>query len=114
MNTRILDTAEVYGPHANEELVGQALAPLRDRVVIATKFAQDIDPAQAALAWLLARKPWIVPIPGTTEQHRLQENIAASGVTLTGSELTQLTEASARIEIHGGRYPDFLEAQTNL
>jgi aryl-alcohol dehydrogenase-like predicted oxidoreductase len=76
--------------------------------------AKGATPAQIALAWLLARKPWIVPIPGTTKLHRLEENIAAADVTLTTEELAQLTEASSRIEIEGGRYPDDLESQTNL
>jgi len=63
---------------------------------------------------VLARKPWIVPIPGTTKAHRMEENIAAADVTLTDDQLTHLTDASDRIEIQGGRYPDFLEATTNL
>jgi aryl-alcohol dehydrogenase-like predicted oxidoreductase len=71
-------------------------------------------PAQIALAWLLAQKPWIVPIPGTTKLHRLEENLAAAEVTLTPAELTRLDGLSARFEIQGGRYPEFLEAQTNL
>ena len=75
---------------------------------------KGVTPAQIALAWLLAQKPWIVPIPGTTKLHRLEENIAAADVTLSGDELARLTDASSKIEIHGGRYPDFLEAQTNL
>ncbi|WP_433512977.1 aldo/keto reductase [Nonomuraea sp. CA-143628] len=81
------------------------------RTVAADK---GVTPAQLALAWLLARKPWLVPIPGTTKLHRLEENIAAADVTLTGDELEELTRTSAAIEIEGGRYPDFLEAQTNL
>lgn len=76
--------------------------------------AKGVTPGQIALAWLLARKPWIVPIPGTTKRHRMDENTAAADVTLTSDELAKLTEASANIEIHGGRYPDHLEAQTNL
>jgi aryl-alcohol dehydrogenase-like predicted oxidoreductase len=76
--------------------------------------AKDVTPAQIALAWLLARKPWIVPIPGTTKRQRMEENTAATDVHLTGDEVTQLTDASSRIAIQGGRYPDFLEAQTNL
>jgi len=75
---------------------------------------KGITPAQLALAWLLARKPWIVPIPGTTKLHRLKENLAATDVALTPEELAELTQASAAITVEGGRYPDFLEAQTNL
>ncbi|MEX0667420.1 MAG: aldo/keto reductase [Acidimicrobiia bacterium] len=76
--------------------------------------ANQATPAQVALAWLLAQKPWIVPIPGTTKPHRLEENIAAADVKLSPEQLARLTEASERIGIQGGRYPDFLEAQTNL
>ena len=75
---------------------------------------KGLTPAQVALAWLLAQKPWIVPIPGTTKPHRLEENLAAADVTLTADELARLTQASSEIEIQGGRYPDALEAQTNL
>jgi aryl-alcohol dehydrogenase-like predicted oxidoreductase len=75
---------------------------------------KGVTPGQVALAWLLAQQPWIVPIPGTTKLHRLEENLAAADVALTEAEVTQLTDLSSRIEIHGGRYPDVLEAQTNL
>ncbi|MDT4993412.1 MAG: hypothetical protein QOH97_3304 [Actinoplanes sp.] len=73
-----------------------------------------VTPAQIALAWLLAQQPWIVPIPGTTKLHRLEENLAATDVALTPAEFAQLNDLSSRIEIQGGRYPDSLEAQTNL
>jgi aryl-alcohol dehydrogenase-like predicted oxidoreductase len=76
--------------------------------------AKGVTPGQVALAWLLAQQPWIVPIPGTTKLHRLEENVAAAEVSLTDAELVQLAEAASRIEIKGGRYPDTLEAQTNL
>ena len=82
--------------------------------VKAIAVSKGVTPGQVALAWLLAQKPWIVPIPGTTKLHRLEENIAAADTTLSAEELRQLTEASSKIEIQGGRYPDFLEAQTNL
>jgi aryl-alcohol dehydrogenase-like predicted oxidoreductase len=75
---------------------------------------QGATPAQIALAWLLAQRPWIVPIPGTTKLHRLEENLGAAAVTLTEDEVAQLTALSSAIEIEGDRYPDFLEAQTNL
>ncbi len=81
------------------------------KAVAATKGA---TPAQIALAWLLAQKPWIVPIPGTTRLHRLEENLGAAAVELSADEVARLTEAASRIEIHGGRYPDALETQTNL
>ncbi|TCO42429.1 aryl-alcohol dehydrogenase-like predicted oxidoreductase [Kribbella antiqua] len=81
------------------------------RTVAASK---GVTAAQLALAWLLARKPWIVPIPGTTKLHRLDENIAAADITLDDGDVAELTRASAAIDIEGGRYPDFLEARTNL
>jgi aryl-alcohol dehydrogenase-like predicted oxidoreductase len=66
--------------------------------------------AQIALAWLLARKPWIVPIPGTTKLHRLEENIGAASVELTAEDLRQIEEALARIKVQGDRYPAHLAA----
>lgn len=71
-------------------------------------------PGQVALAWLLAQRPWIAPIPGTTKVHRMEENAAAADLALSVAELAELTEASSTIEIRGGRYPDHLEAQTKL
>ena len=217
------DTAEVYGPFTNEEMVGEALAPCRDQVVIATKFGFRIDPAtgrqsgldsrpehvravceaslkrlgievidlfyqhrvdpevpieevagtvreliaagkgfltgamsretrlgegdfrnllprftpeamernqalvdllrriaqgkgatpaQVALAWLLAQKPWIVPIPGTTKLHRLEENLAAAEVELTAADLAGIEQAAAGIAIEGERYPAQILAMT--
>src|SRR5216110_1314832 len=228
------DTAETYGPHANEELVGEALAPWRGQVVIATKFAQDFDPvkgliesgkvkhfgmseaaaatirrahamqpvtaiqseyslwwrrpeedllpmleelgigfvpfsplgkgfltgtiddkttfvssdfrnivprftpearkanqalvdllrtiakrkqatpAQIALAWLLAQKPWIVPIPGTTTLERLDENIGAVALRLTADDLREIERTASHITIQGARYPEQLEKRTGL
>jgi len=69
-------------------------------------------PAQIALAWLLAQKPWIVPIPGTTKLHRLDENIAAVLVELTPGDLRDITDAASRITVQGARYPEKLEAMT--
>ncbi|WP_114905921.1 aldo/keto reductase [Ornithinimicrobium murale] len=66
-------------------------------------------PAQVALAWLLAQKPWIVPIPGTTKVHRLTENLAAGELTLTTQELDDLGRAAAAVPIHGDRYPEQLQ-----
>jgi len=71
-------------------------------------------PAQIALAWLLARKPWIVPIPGTRRPGRLEENIGAAGVELTPSDLTEIQTAAAQIQVHGARYPEHLERMTGL
>lgn len=66
-------------------------------------------PAQIALAWLLAQKPWIVPIPGTTKLHRLEENIGAASVTLTAADVQQLDEATSKLELRGARYPEHLQ-----
>jgi aryl-alcohol dehydrogenase-like predicted oxidoreductase len=68
--------------------------------------------AQIALAWVLAQKPWIVPIPGTTKMHRLEENIAAVSVTLTPQDLNEINQAAARIQLQGDRYPENLKAMT--
>ncbi len=70
---------------------------------------KEASPAQVALAWLLAQKPWIVPIPGTTKQHRLAENIGALGLSLSPQELQQIDKAAAAIPIHGARYPEALQ-----
>jgi aryl-alcohol dehydrogenase-like predicted oxidoreductase len=69
-------------------------------------------PAQIALAWLLAQKPWIVPIPGTTKLHRLEENIGAVDIELTPDDLREIDDASSRITIEGARYPEAMEKRT--
>lgn len=69
--------------------------------------------AQIALAWLLAQKPWIAPIPGTTKRHRLEENIAAAAITLTAEDLQRIEAATATIVIQGDRYPAALERMTS-
>ena len=69
-------------------------------------------PAQIALAWLLAQKPWIVPIPGTTKLHRLEENLGAADVELTADDLREIEEGSAGIEIKGARLPEAVLAMT--
>jgi aryl-alcohol dehydrogenase-like predicted oxidoreductase len=69
-------------------------------------------PAQIALAWLLAQKPWIVPIPGTTKPHRLEENLGASAVALTADDVRQIDEAASMIAVQGARYPEHLEQMT--
>jgi aryl-alcohol dehydrogenase-like predicted oxidoreductase len=68
------------------------------------------SPAQIALAWLLAQKPWIVPIPGTTKLHRLEENIAAVDIDLTSDDLARIADGAAKITAEGDRYPEALEA----
>ena len=69
-------------------------------------------PAQIALAWLLAQKPWIVPIPGTTKLHRLEENIGAAAIELTANDLNEIETAASKIRVEGARYPEQLEAMT--
>jgi aryl-alcohol dehydrogenase-like predicted oxidoreductase len=69
-------------------------------------------PAQIALAWLLAQKPWIVPIPGTTKLHRLEENIGAVAIELSAEDLKQIESAAAEIKVEGARYPEHIEKMT--
>jgi aryl-alcohol dehydrogenase-like predicted oxidoreductase len=76
-----------------------------------TAFAErkKTTPAQMALAWLLAQKPWIVPIPGTTKRHRLEENLGAVTVQLTSDDLREIDHAASEIDVHGARYPEHLQ-----
>lgn len=80
-------------------------------VDLVTSFAEQkkVTPAQIALAWLLAKKPWIVPIPGTTKLARLKENLGAENVELTASDVRSLEEVSSKIKLEGARYPKFHE-----
>ena len=71
-------------------------------------------PAQVALAWLLAQKPWIVPIPGTRQLKRLEENLGAAAIELTADDLHEIDGAAADIAIHGARYPEAFEKRTGL
>ena len=73
---------------------------------------KNATPAQIALAWLLAQKPWIVPIPGTTKLTRLEENIGAAAVELTPADLKQIDTAASSITAEGNRYPEALEKMT--
>src|SRR2546423_1748743 len=75
---------------------------------------RKVTPAQIALAWLLAKKPWIVPIPGTTKLHRLEENIGAVEIELTADDLREIDVAASQIEVQGARYPEALEGRTGL
>jgi aryl-alcohol dehydrogenase-like predicted oxidoreductase len=86
----------------------QALIDLLGR--IAKK--KNATPAQIALAWLLAQKPWIVPIPGTTKLHRLDENLGAANVQLTAEDLRDIENAASKIKVEGARYPEALEQLT--
>jgi aryl-alcohol dehydrogenase-like predicted oxidoreductase len=71
-------------------------------------------PAQIALAWLLAKKPWMAPIPGTTKLNRLEENIGAASVELTPDDLREIESASSKIQVQGARYPEAIERMTGL
>jgi aryl-alcohol dehydrogenase-like predicted oxidoreductase len=84
----------------------QALVDLLGRIAD----RKNATPAQIALAWLLAQKPWIVPIPGTTKLHRLDENIGAAAVELTPDDLRQIGDALSLIQVQGDRYPPKLAA----
>ena len=75
---------------------------------------KNATPAQIALAWLLAQKPWIVPIPGTTKLNRLEENIGAVEIELTGDDLREIDRAASQIDVQGARYPEELERRTGL
>ena len=75
---------------------------------------KNATPAQIALAWLLAQKPWIVPIPGTTKLHRLEENIGAIAIELSADDLQQIENAASKITVEGARYPEHIEKMTNL
>ena len=89
---------------ANQQLVD---------VLGAIASAKNVTRAQIALAWLLAQKPWIVPIPGTTKLHRLTENLGAADVTLTPNDLAEIEAALAQIEVQGDRYPAHMQALVN-
>jgi aryl-alcohol dehydrogenase-like predicted oxidoreductase len=83
----------------------QALVDLLGKIAKRKK----ATPAQIALAWLLAQKPWIVPIPGTTKLHRLEENLGAAAVELSSGDLREIDSASSKIALQGARYPEHLE-----
>jgi len=80
-------------------------------VDLVIKFAEQkkVTPAQIALAWILAQKPWMVPIPGTTKLHQLEENMGAATVQLTPDDLRQIDNASSKISVQGARYPEALQ-----
>src|SRR6476646_2838301 len=93
-----------FTPEAMQK--NQALVDLLKRIAR----EKNATPAQLALAWLLAQRPWIVPIPGTTKLHRLQENTGASTVELTAADLAEIERAAAAIQVEGDRYPSQLQA----
>jgi aryl-alcohol dehydrogenase-like predicted oxidoreductase len=91
----------------------KANQPIID-LLAATAERKKATPAQIAIAWLLAQKPWIVPIPGTTKLARLEENVGAVSVELTPDELREIENTAAKIKVEGARYPEDLERMTNL
>jgi aryl-alcohol dehydrogenase-like predicted oxidoreductase len=95
-----------FTPEARK--ANQALVDLLGQIAA----RKEATPAQMALAWLLAQKPWIVPIPGTTKLNRLDENIGALSVELTSNDMREIDEAASKITVQGRRYPEALEAMT--
>src|SRR5947199_3049918 len=100
------NTLPRFTPEARK--ANQALVDLLGKIAKRKK----ATPAQIALAWLLAQKPWIVPIPGTTKLHRLEENIEAAAIELTADDLREIDSAASKITVHGARYPERLEQMT--
>jgi aryl-alcohol dehydrogenase-like predicted oxidoreductase len=97
------NTVPRFAPEARK--ANQALVDLLQKIAGRKK----ATPAQVALAWLLAQRPWIVPIPGTTKLHRLDENVGATDVELTKDDLREIESAAAKIAIQGARYPEHIE-----
>ena len=95
-----------FTPEARK--ANQALVDLLGQIAERKK----ATPAQIALAWLLAQKPWIVPIPGTTKLHRLEENIGAASIELTSDDVREIEDAASNIKVQGARYPERLERMT--
>ena len=95
-----------FTPEARK--ANQALVDLLGQIAERKK----ATPAQIALAWLLAQKPWIVPIPGTTKLHRLEENIGAASIEVTTDDLREIEDAASKINVQGARYPEHLEQMT--
>ena len=106
--TDIRSTIPRFTPEARK--ANQALVDLLGEI----GKSKNATPAQIALAWLLAQKPWIVPIPGTTKLHRLEENIGAVAIELSANDLQQIETAAAEIKVQGARYPEHIEKMTGL
>jgi aryl-alcohol dehydrogenase-like predicted oxidoreductase len=104
----IRTTIPRFTPEARK--ANQALVDLLSTIAAHKK----ATPAQIALAWLLAQKPWIVPIPGTRRLERLDENIGAATVELSADDLREIEHAAAQITVQGARYPEHLERMTGL
>jgi aryl-alcohol dehydrogenase-like predicted oxidoreductase len=107
-NTEFRKSLPRFTPEALK--ANQALVDLLGKIAERKK----ATPAQIALAWLLAQKPWIVPIPGTTKLNRLEENIGAVEVELSSDDLRDIESAAAKIKVEGARYPEHIEKMTGL
>ncbi|HXC63628.1 MAG TPA: aldo/keto reductase [bacterium] len=107
-STDFRNTIPRFSPEARK--ANQVVVDLLARVA----GAKGATPAQVALAWLLAQKPWIVPIPGTTKLHRLDENNGAASIELSPADLREIEEAASKIKVEGDRYPEHLEKMTGL
>ncbi len=105
-STDLRNTLPRFTPEARK--ANQVLVDLLGKIAKRKK----ATPAQIALAWLLAQKPWVVPIPGTTKLHRLDENIEAAAIELTPDDLREIENAASKITVHGARYPEKLEQMT--
>jgi aryl-alcohol dehydrogenase-like predicted oxidoreductase len=105
-NSDFRNTLPRFTPEARK--ANQALVDLLGEIAKRKK----VTPAQIALAWLLAQKPWIVPIPGTTKSHRLEENIGAASIEVTPDDLREIENAASKITVQGARYPAKLERMT--
>ncbi len=106
-STDLRNTVPHFAPEARK--ANRALVDLLGRIAEWKK----ATPAQIALAWILAQKPWIVPIPGTTKLHRLQENLAAASVELTEGVLREIESAASQIKVHGARYSEAAQRMIN-
>jgi aryl-alcohol dehydrogenase-like predicted oxidoreductase len=107
-NSDFRNSVPRFNPESRK--ANQALVDLLQKIADQRK----ATPAQIALAWLLAQKPWIVPIPGTTKLHRLEENLGAMDVELTNDDLREIESAASQITVQGARYPEQLEKMTGL
>jgi aryl-alcohol dehydrogenase-like predicted oxidoreductase len=115
-----MDETTTFGEADNRkdspQFTTKALRANQVIVELLNSYAVDKDgtPAQVAIAWLLAQRPWIVPIPGTTKRQRLEENLAAADLTLSDLELTAIGTAISEMEVVGNRYPENIEQMTGL
>jgi aryl-alcohol dehydrogenase-like predicted oxidoreductase len=105
-STDFRSTLPRFTPEAMK--ANQVLVDLLGRIAVQKR----ATPAQIALGWLLAQKPWMVPIPGTTKLHRLEENLGAASIELTPEDLRDIESAASQITVQGARYPERLEKMT--